>query len=110
MVTINREEEMFFLIGCFFGAMLWGLIQGAHSMDTRSADIPRLCLSNCLCGKYTAECILSFCEQEYETTSTVLILRGGMCHSQWHRLKDLPARTKVELHNARCPQVLDHCE
>lgn len=111
LITSTRDEEMFFLLGCLFFSLIWGMLHGAHGVhEPRSVDLPRLCLSNCICGRFTAECMLTFCEQEYETTSEILILRGGMCHAQWDRLKHLPYATKVELHNARCPQMLDFCE
>ena len=109
-MTFNREEEMFFLsLVCLIFSLLWGMLNG-QNQQPRSADLPRLCLPNCFCGKYTADCILTFCEQEYETTSAVLILKGGMCYDQWDRLRDLPSNTRLELHNAKCPHGLDHCE
>lgn len=85
--------------------LLWGIFIGVW----QGSEAQRLCLPNCQCTTYVADCTLSFCDEQYEMMVDVLILRGTMCQNQYNQLYALKGRTKIELHNARCT-TLRNCE
>lgn len=108
-ISTTFTESVFFMMTCLFFSFYWGWLHG-DPLFASSVDLPVVCLPNCVCGRFTADCLLTFCEEEYETQTELLILRGGMCKEQWDRLHLLSEDMHIELHNAQCPPDLPHCE
>lgn len=93
-----------FLIFCVLLSMGNG-----EKILTRPVQLPTLCLPNCECTPTVADCTLEFCGEDFEITYPKLILRGTICENQWTKLANLQGTVNLELHNARCRELL-HCE
>ena len=92
-------------------AMIFAWANGTEKILTRPVDLDltSLCMPNCQCTEIVADCVLEYCEQEFEKSKSHLILRGPICPFQWKKLEDLEYHIHVELHNAKC-RHLPNCE
>ena len=67
-----------------------------------------LCLPNCQCTLFKADCLLAECYYDFHTNVELIVLRGILCPRHLQKLAKHP-ELKKELHNGYCG-TLSNCE